>query len=146
DGVVLGGVNIGDSRPSELLRHGIPFAAFGRATPDPTYPWVDVDEFAGAADVIEHLVELGHRRIALGGGPLGCARAANRVEGWGAGLEKHGLLAECRTLEWHATQTPPAAARVADTLLRLAAPPTAVVATTDTIAAGIMMAQSRCGV
>ncbi|GAA2366472.1 LacI family DNA-binding transcriptional regulator [Dactylosporangium salmoneum] len=135
DGFVLYGLHAGDPRPPALLHHGIPFAAFGRTGHDEGHPWVDVDNAAGTAAATRHLVEVGHRRIAFAGYPRGGDVGERRAEGWRATLEACGLPPgpDLRGEDSLAT-----GARLAAELLDDPEPPTAVVAATDTLAAGLL--------
>lgn len=81
----------GDQR-SQLRARGIPFVVF-----DPTVelpddvPFVGATNWAGGRSAARHLVELGHRRIAMIGGPgqVLCCRA--RMDGFRSALEAAGL-------------------------------------------------------
>jgi DNA-binding LacI/PurR family transcriptional regulator len=141
DGVVLYGIDTDDQRPPALLLHGIPFAAFGRTGLDPRHPWVDVDNVAGTTSVVEHLVDRGHHRIGYVGWPDGVSPVGDRrAEGWRGGLDKRGLLAECHELDMRGEDSLSNGARLGGLLLDHAAPPTAIVAATDTLAAGVIRA------
>jgi LacI family transcriptional regulator len=139
DGVVIYGICADDPRPPALRNAGIPFAAFGRTGVDHQHPWVDVDNVAGTRAVVDHLVARGHRRIAYIGWPEGTGVGDRRAEGWRTGLDKHGLLAECHDLDLRGDDSLANGAQLATILLRKASPPTAIVAATDTLAAGALM-------
>jgi DNA-binding LacI/PurR family transcriptional regulator len=140
DGVVIYGVQTDDPRPPALARHRIPFAAFGRTGLDTDHPWVDVDNVGGTAGVVEHLFSRGHRRIGFIGYPEGAAVGDRRAEGWRLGLDKHGLLADCHDLDLRGEDSLANGARLGTVLLDRPAPPTAIVAATDTLAAGVLKA------
>lgn len=65
DGFILSGTNANDARIACLLEHDFPFVAFGRANPAWDFPYVDVDNEDGEYQATRHLIERGHRRIAL---------------------------------------------------------------------------------
>jgi DNA-binding LacI/PurR family transcriptional regulator len=138
DGVVLYGIATEDPRPPALLRNGLPFAAFGRTGADLHHPWVDVDNAAGTAAAVEHLVARGHRRIGFIGWPEGGSVGDRRAEGWRRGLDKHGLLAEHHDLDLRGEDSLANGTRLAAVLLDRAAPPTAIVTVTDTLAGGVI--------
>jgi LacI family transcriptional regulator len=140
DGVVLYGIQAGDPRPAALDRHGIPFAAFGRTGLDLDHPWVDVDNVAGTAAVVEHLVARGHRRIGFIGYPEGAAVGDRRAEGWRTGLDKRGLFGLCHELDLRGEDSVSNGARLGTVLLDRPVRPTAIVAATDTLAAGVLKA------
>jgi DNA-binding LacI/PurR family transcriptional regulator len=91
--------------------------------------------------VVEHLVARGHRRIAYLGWPEGVNVGDRRAEGWRRGLEKHGLPAD---LDLRGDDGLANGIRLGTLLLDREPRPTAIVAATDTLAVGVVMAmQSR---
>ncbi|MEB8336051.1 LacI family DNA-binding transcriptional regulator [Streptomyces endophyticus] len=133
DGFVLTGTGRGDQRQAWLERHDIPFVAFGRKWSGRQIgDWVDVDGGAGTDAAVEHLVELGHRRIAFLGWPRGSGVGDDRAAGWREAMRRHGLPS--RGLRAEAANDPDAA-RIATAGL-LDAGATAVVAASDTLAIG----------
>ena len=138
DGVVLYGIQSDDPRPPGLRQLRIPFAAFGRTGADDGHPWIDIDNAAGTAAAVEHLVAGGHQRIAFVGYPQGAAVGDRRAEGWRTALDRHGLLAGSRHLDLRGEDSLATGSRLAEALLDHPTPPTAVVAATDTLAAGVL--------
>ncbi|MCK4473323.1 MAG: LacI family DNA-binding transcriptional regulator, partial [Anaerolineae bacterium] len=63
DGVLVASTSLDDPLISNLLRDQIPFVSVGRHT-DKRVHYVDVDNVSGARMAVEHLIRLGHRRIA----------------------------------------------------------------------------------
>ncbi len=55
---------------------------------------VGVDQVAGATAAVEHLIRLGHRRIAHVAGPADWAEARARVEGWRTAMSRAGLATQ----------------------------------------------------
>ena len=69
-GVIVPGVHLSDSRPDELRRRKIPFVVISDADNIEHDAWVEVDNRFGMRQVVQHLIGLGHKRIAhLTGGP-----------------------------------------------------------------------------
>ncbi|MQA26321.1 MAG: LacI family DNA-binding transcriptional regulator [Micromonosporaceae bacterium] len=145
DGFVLYGIDHGDARPAALLKVGAPFAVFGRTDSDSGHCWADVDNVAGVADAVDHLIERGHRRVGFVGWPEGSGVGDRRAEGWRAALEEHGLLADCQRLDAQTHDTIAAGAAAGAKLLDLSDPPTAIVTVTDTLAVGVMRAAQGRG-
>src|SRR3954471_11781387 len=63
DGVIIGDLRPADSRLGLLAELGLPAVTLGR-TGDARFPAVSVDDAAGVVATVEHLVALGHRRLA----------------------------------------------------------------------------------
>ena len=145
DGFVLYGLEHDDPRPAQLLELGAPFVAFGRSDDHSGYAWVDVDNVAGTVAAVDHLVERGHRRIGFLGWPSGTPAGDHRAEGWRSALAKHGLLGECQALDVRAVDSIANGARLCASLLDRDDPPTAVVAASDTLAAGAWQAITARG-
>jgi DNA-binding LacI/PurR family transcriptional regulator len=65
DGVILMELRLDDPRVTRLQRLKLPFVTIGRtAHPDGTC-WIDVDYAALIGRCVDHLADLGHRRVAL---------------------------------------------------------------------------------
>lgn len=105
---------------------------------------VSVDNRAGIRAALEHLAGLGHRRIAfLAGRRLG--DILEREEAYGRIM---GELGEPIRDGWlhHASNDPTGGARALATMLALPEPPTAVVASTDVLAIGVLFEAHARGI
>jgi DNA-binding LacI/PurR family transcriptional regulator len=91
DAFVISSVEYDDPRILYLKNHGFPFAAFGRSNPDWDIPYVDVDGASGTQELVNHLVDLGHRRIAALAWPPESRVGQNRMDGLLQGLQDAGL-------------------------------------------------------
>lgn len=91
DGLVVSGPRIDDPSLIELVRDGSPVVLQG-SLPDLAIPSVDVDNVAGARGAVEHLLSLGHRRIAcITNAPLVYTAAQDRLAGYHEALADAGL-------------------------------------------------------
>ena len=91
DGLVISGPRTDDPQLEALVREGFPVVLQG-ALPGLDAPSVDVDNVAGARHAVEHLVALGHRRIAcITNAPLVYTAAQERLEGYRDALATAGL-------------------------------------------------------
>lgn len=63
DGVIVASAHVDDAILPRLLRDTIPFVSVGRY-PGQSVNYVDVDNIGGARMAVEHLICLGHTRIA----------------------------------------------------------------------------------
>jgi LacI family transcriptional regulator len=134
---------------SSHLAHtdGIPVAVINRYGAPPGVTGILWDDRAGAHAAIQHLVELGHRRIALIGGPRGRLSAARRLEGFRAAHRRAGMPCD-RRLVVPGDYSVGAGVEAAERLCRLPRRPTAILASNDTMAMGalrgIVRACLRC--
>ncbi|WP_404816368.1 LacI family DNA-binding transcriptional regulator [Streptomyces thermolineatus] len=127
-------------------RHGIPFVTADRTLPGTPGCSVSVDDVAGGALAVRHLVDLGHRDIAYVGAPAHLAQCRDRIAGARAALAGAGLDPDSlRKVE--AARQDAAAGRDAGARLLGAAPrPTAVFCANDLLALGVLQALYGAGV
>ena len=91
DGLILSGPRLDDPSLAELVTDGFPLVLQG-SLPGLHVPSVDVDNVAGARGAVEHLLSLGHRRIAfVTNAPLSYTSARERVQGYREALETAGI-------------------------------------------------------
>lgn len=101
--------------------------------------------WAGARSATDHLIALGHRRIAWVGGPDTSTPARDRFYGYRAALESAGIELDPALVRSDRFEVD-AGARHARDLLALAPPPTAIMAADDEIAVGVLAAAHALGV
>lgn len=105
---------------------------------------VGATNWSGGISATEHLLSLGHRRIAFAGGPLEASCSQARLHGYRAALENAGLPYDPGLVR-HGEFDHPDGLAMGDRLLALADPPTAVFAANDATALGILEAARRRG-
>ncbi|WKV51665.1 LacI family DNA-binding transcriptional regulator [Dickeya fangzhongdai] len=117
-------------------------ALFLDTAPAADLPSVIFDPHQGTKLAIDHLVELGHRRIALLAGPQSSVSARLRYEGWQQALAAH-LLTPCAMAEgdWSASS----GYQQAHLLLANAVRPTAIAVANDQMALGVLRAIHEYG-
>jgi len=93
DGVIVASAPLDDPLISNLLHDRVPFVSVGRH-PNRQVHSVDVDNIGGARMAVEHLIGLGHRRIATITGRLDTTHGQDRLEGYRQALEAHGVPVE----------------------------------------------------
>jgi DNA-binding LacI/PurR family transcriptional regulator len=91
DGFVISSVEYDDPRAELLLKKNFPFVGFGRSNPELKFPWLDVDGAKGIELAVNHLVSLGHRRIAALAWPETSRVGNNRLEGYAKALQAAGI-------------------------------------------------------
>lgn len=129
-----------------LVRAGLPLVVIDPLSPPrKELASVGATNFAGGLSATQHLLELGHRRIAYLGSDLSSAYNQARMHGFRAACEAAGVRVP---EEYVRIGSFDFAAGVEGglALLELAEPPTAVFASTDQVAAGVLEAARRRGV
>lgn len=117
-------------------------------TQHPALPRIVVDDVQGGYRAAQHLLELGHRRIAFVGDPVHTAfnftSSRDRLWGLQRALAEHGIpfRPEYHQAGEHSSET---ARTLTHSLLALHEPPTAVFAASDTQALGVMQAARELG-
>jgi LacI family transcriptional regulator len=133
-----------DQRIQYLRESGFPFVAFGRTEGEVDFAYVDEDSQYGMQLLAEHLVGLGHRRIALISAPTDLMLTQYRVQGLAQGLERAGIHLDDRLVRV-GDLTQRGGYTQARLLLDLPEPPTAIVACNDLMAFGAMSAAQERG-
>jgi LacI family transcriptional regulator, galactose operon repressor len=98
DAFLLSELQPDDPRVLVLSEAGMPFASFGRTGPALPQNWVDIDNRAAAAAVVEHVLARGFRRIAFLGYRSVNHWDSERTAGFRAGLASHGISADTELL------------------------------------------------
>ena len=152
DGFVVCGLETDRGEVAELRRRGIPFVLVDSDAPDGV-PSVEVDDRNGARQVVTHLLDLGHRRLALLSIEPGAHRAehgyrgllARRMAGVTDALAPVGLALPDLVIE-EVSCTRMDGYRAATRLLARDEPPTAIVALSDVLALGAVDALRDLGI
>ncbi|WP_448554946.1 LacI family DNA-binding transcriptional regulator [Thalassotalea montiporae] len=136
DGLVVGPPLSNNSElTSTLHKLNIPFVSLAPKLPYP-YPYVASQERAVAKQVTEYLISLGHKAIALIIGPSGHGAAEWRLEGYQDAMKEAGYeLPEAMIIEAKGDFT--SGEKAARKLLNSDVRPTAIFATTDSMACGV---------
>ncbi|MDA8747576.1 substrate-binding domain-containing protein [Litoreibacter sp.] len=116
-----------------------PFVVHGRTAACDDYAWYDIDSERAFVDAIDHLVGLGHSRIAFVGAPLQYQFAQDRLNGYQTALAGNGLKGDADLIEI-AEFSDEGGEIATNGLLDLPEPPTAIVCVSDTMAFGAMAA------
>jgi LacI family transcriptional regulator len=130
-----------------LLEHGYQFVVVDPLLPlSDRVPAVSAAHSAGADLAMNHLLSLGHRRIAAITGPRGWIATEERLRGYHAALGAAGILADTELVVESPQFEIDAGRTAARRLLDLHDPPTAIFAFNDNIAIGALQAARERGV
>jgi LacI family transcriptional regulator len=138
DGLILLTAGIG----GEWLRRTLPrlpVVLLHNAEDEGEHDSIRIDNRLGARLAADHLLDLGHRRIALIRGPSGNTDAEERLRGFREALEARGLPADPR-LELPGDFGEESGFRAGERLADEEEPPTAVFAANDAMAIGCLAA------
>jgi DNA-binding LacI/PurR family transcriptional regulator len=148
DGLVICSTRRHDPLIYELKAEGVRFVLAWRTVEQkPTDPSVDffgLDNQRGAVMVIDHLVKLGHKRIALISGPRDTSTGYDRYMGAMSAFEAHGIDAD-RDLILFGDFYRESGYELTQKLLRSKNRPTAIFAGNDCMAMGVLDALAEQG-
>lgn len=145
DGLVFVSARTWSRSPGVAAAGGVPVILLNRESDEGGVDSVVSDNRMGGALAGEHLLDLGHRRIALISGPGDTSTARDREDGFRRALEARGaaLAAHLRREGSYSHQT---GHQCAGELLDLVEPPTAIFCGNDVIAFGALDAALARGV
>ena len=139
DGMILSGVRSDDDQLRHLSDRDFPVVVWGRL-PGSEMPFVDVDNAAAARTAVEHLIRLGHRRIAcITNGPPEDAASAARLEGYQLALEYAGITFDAQLVRYGDFEERSGTDAMLD-LLALTPRPSAAFVASDEVALGALKA------
>ena len=135
DGLIVVRTRENDSRIQLLTERGFPFVAFGRIESEQNFPYVDEDGREGMRLLVQHFIDLGHRRIAFIAPPSGLMFGCYRLQGYRETMAANGLPINPA---WVVTgdMTQRGGATAVNSLLTLDPMPTAVIGGNDLMAMG----------
>ena len=144
DGFILVRMRVDDWRISYLTEEDFPFASFGRSKTFESSPHIGVDGCAGVKELVNHLVDLGHRRIAFIGASEELTLVGDRLEGYKAGLEEAQISYD-PDLVLKGDLTRSGGYEATKQLIELTTPPTAIIGVNDLTALGAIRAAQEGG-
>jgi LacI family transcriptional regulator len=143
DGLVVSGPRYDDEELVELARDGFPVVIQG-SLPGLDVPSVDVDNEAGARLAVEHLLALGHRRIAcITNASIAYTAASERVAGYREVLAAAGIAEEPGMIAEGAFDAHSGHRAVAEILAR--STPDAIFVASDVVAIGVIAGLREAG-
>ncbi len=141
-----------DKMLTRLADQQLPLLLVGRTLPHPDVDTVSANFRRGGLLATQHLIELGHRRIAFIGGRLADATRVNRLRGYLDALQQAGLPVREDYVIGHPNGDPSprysthlAGYQAVQHLLQLRTRPTAIFARNDYTAVGALQALKEAG-
>ncbi|MEI7670747.1 MAG: LacI family DNA-binding transcriptional regulator [Deltaproteobacteria bacterium] len=140
DGIVFSSVEINDPDIKPLLDDNFPFVLVNRRTHIPEFEkmidYTVLDNYLGGYMAMQHLIKLGHRRVAIIAGSFTASTAMERTEGAKKAMIEGGLTIEPDLIvESHFSQEK--AYEATRNLLARESPPTAIFAQNDYMALSV---------
>ena len=146
DKIFLSDLRHNDPRIDLLTSLGLPAVTLNRPEVPSPFPAVCLDDRPGTIAVVQHLLELGHRRIAHVAGPQDFVHATARTEAFVSALAEAGLQpAAIETSDFTAVGGIAATKRLIAPSGRTADRPTAIVYANDRMAIAGMGAAQQAG-
>jgi LacI family transcriptional regulator, repressor for deo operon, udp, cdd, tsx, nupC, and nupG len=143
DGVFLTDMRVDDLRPQLLEDLSLPTVVIGPVPRNGPWSAVNIDDQLGIVAAVEHLVALGHQRIAHVSGPSELVHSVSRRTAWMRAVSDAGLPpGPCITADFSAQ----GGADATTALLGLDEPPTAIVYANDLMAIAGMSTAISLGV
>lgn len=144
DGVIIAPCDAEAQNLARLRQRQVPTVVIDRCVRDWEVDTVRGDSLGGARALVDHLVRLGHRRIAVISGPPGTSTAQDRVAGYCLALAGAGLPLDPALVkrgEFRSTS----GERLTRQLLAVVPRPTAIFAANNAIAVGVLGALQQAG-
>jgi LacI family transcriptional regulator len=145
DGIVIASSFMAEATIAELRRDRFPFVLLNRSSRNGDDLALQIDNDTGATEAIEHLLALGHRRIAVVAGPQTTLTGQQRLAAARAALRERqvrldaSLIAIAETFQFEAGYS------AARRLVIGVEPPTAIFGGNDMLALGALRAAREAG-
>lgn len=146
DGTII--ISTGEDKDLLRLLKGltIPTVLLDREIREVNCDLVETAHLQGALMATEHLIALGHRRIACLAGPANLNSSVQRIEGWRTALAQSGLAAGASDLLWQSDFSSQGGFTTMQSILRSPQAPTAVFVCNDLMCIGALSAAHEAGV
>ncbi len=132
DGIIFADIDNDVQTLQKVIATGIPYVVLNNIFQEPINS-IAVDNFKAAFDVIEHLIALGHQRIAIVSGDQRTQAGRLRLEGYQEALKAHQIDAKKEYIKYGEFLRTPSR-KAAQELFALTERPTAVFACSDVMA------------
>ncbi len=144
DGVIIAPYDADARHLARLRDRGIPVVVIDRHIEGWDTDTVNSDSISGARALVRHLIDLGHRRIAVISGPTSTSTAADRVLGYRIALAEAGIMVDEGLIKFGEFRAV-AGERLTHEVLDAGPQPTAIFAANNVIAMGVIAALEKRG-
>lgn len=142
DGLIITPLRVTGSLIEALLTLSVPVVVIGRIDPEVPIDAVGVDSAAGVRAAVDHLIAGGHASVTLLNGPDDTTPGHYRLEAYLDAAAQHGFAPQVITADDFTTE---AALQALGSLFTREDRPSAVLATNDLLAVGVMRAAAKAG-
>jgi LacI family transcriptional regulator len=145
DGIILVGPRLEDDELDRMMEEKIPLVLIGEMH-NRDIPFVDVDNVRSAENAVNHLIALGHRRIAcITNAPAHNIASQDRLKGYSQALAAANIELNPSLIRYGEFTDESGARAMRDILEKAEQLPTAVFAASDMVAFGALNAISELG-
>jgi len=130
----------------KLQKKGIPIVIFDRDCPGVKADKVLVDDYSGAFEAVEFLIQSGCKKIAHLGGPHNSSTSKHRLKGYLDALKKHKIPIKKEYIHHVSGFTSKSGIKTSKDLLKLNNPPDAIFAVNDNIAIAAMSVAQKMNI
>lgn len=91
DGIIISTVGLKAIKLNNLVKRGIPIVLIDRDIAGADIPVMFTNNYLGGCQATQHLIDLGHKKIACIAGSMNTLSSINRLKGYTDTLQKNGL-------------------------------------------------------
>ena len=139
DAIIVTGPTLMDERVTMLIEEKFPFVLHGRTNIEAPHAWLDIDNAGAFRQAASHLLDLGHKHIAMIDGLRGHTFSEHRELGYREALQGRGVPVDPRFIV-HERFSDEIGFREAQRLLSYSPHPTAIIAGSMMTALGVFRA------
>jgi LacI family transcriptional regulator len=143
-GIVLASTGKANDGLAQVLRTGIPLVALDRTISGQSLDEVTTDGRTAAREAVQRLLDVGHKRIALIGGPDDVDTMIERRRGFEEALKRHGIPLQPAMVRYGDLKEDSGRLEM-ERVLALETSPTALLVSSNLMAIGALKAVSKAG-
>lgn len=99
DGIIISTVGLKEVKLNNLVKRGIPIVLMDRDVPGADIPVMFTNNYLGGCQATQHLIDLGHKKIACIAGSMHALSSINRLRGYYDTLRKNGLQVDKKLIK-----------------------------------------------